>query len=38
MERESRFWRVVLLAVFAVLVVWPLASSFWYSFNWTGGC
>ena len=41
MDRESRFWRVVLLAlplaVFAVLVIWPLASSFWYSFtNWNG--
>ena len=41
MERDSRFWRVVLLAlplaVFAVLVVWPLASSFYYSFtNWNG--
>ena len=41
MERDSRFWRVVLLAlplaVFAVLVIWPLASSFWYSFtNWNG--
>ena len=41
MERDSRFWRVVLLAlplaVFAVLVIWPLASSFYYSFtNWNG--
>ncbi|MDE2792981.1 MAG: sugar ABC transporter permease [Paracoccaceae bacterium] len=41
MERENRFWRIVLLAlplaVFAVLVVWPLFSSFYYSFtNWNG--
>ncbi len=41
MEREERFWRIVLLAlplgVFALLVVWPLASSFYYSFtNWNG--
>ena len=41
MEHEKRFWRVVLLAlpiiVFVVLVVWPLASSFYYSFtNWNG--
>ena len=41
MERENRFWRVVLLAlplaVFAILVVWPLLSSFYYSFtNWNG--
>ena len=41
MEREGRFWRVILLAlplaVFAVLVIWPLASSFYYSFtNWNG--
>ena len=41
MERENRIWRVVLLAlpltVFLVLVVWPLFSSFYYSFtNWNG--
>ena len=41
MERDSRFWRVALLAlplaVFAVFVIWPLASSFFYSFtNWNG--
>ena len=41
MERENRFWRVILLAlplaVFAAFVVWPLASSFYYSFtNWNG--
>ncbi len=41
MERENRFWRIVLLAlplaVFTVLVVWPLVSSFYYSFtNWNG--
>ncbi|WP_136660752.1 sugar ABC transporter permease [Nitratireductor sp. XY-223] len=41
MEREDRFWRIVLLAlplgVFTLLVVWPLVSSFYYSFtNWNG--
>lgn len=41
MQREDRFWRILLLAlplsVFAVLVVWPLVSSFYYSFtNWNG--
>ncbi len=41
MERSARFWRVVLLAapvaVFSVLVIWPLFSSFYYSFtNWNG--
>ena len=41
MERDKRFWRIVLLAlplaVFAVFVIWPLASSFYYSFtNWNG--
>ncbi len=41
MERENRFWRVTLLAlplaVFAAFVIWPLASSFYYSFtNWNG--
>ena len=41
MERDRRFWRIVLLTppllVFAVLIVWPLLSSFYYSFtNWNG--
>lgn len=41
MERHTRFWQVALLAlpliVFGVLVVWPLLSSFYYSFtNWNG--
>lgn len=41
MERENRTWRVVLLAlpliVFFTLVIWPLLSSFYYSFtNWNG--
>jgi multiple sugar transport system permease protein/raffinose/stachyose/melibiose transport system permease protein len=41
MERQARFWRVVLLAppllVFSVFVVWPLFSSFYYSVtNWNG--
>ena len=41
LERENRFWRVTLLAlplaVLGVLVVWPLFSSFHYSFtNWNG--
>ncbi len=41
MQRENRFWQAVLLAlplaVFLVLVVWPLFSSFYYSFtNWNG--
>ncbi len=41
MRSSNRFWRVAFLflplAVFAVLVVWPLLSSFWYSFtNWNG--
>ncbi len=41
MERQTRFWQVALLAlpltVFAVLVIWPLASSFYYGFtNWNG--
>jgi ABC-type sugar transport system permease subunit len=40
-ERQNRIWQVALLAlplaVFAVLVVWPLFSSFFYSFtNWNG--
>ena len=41
MEQSARFWRTVLLAppliVFIVFVVWPLFSSFYYSFtNWNG--
>ncbi|WP_269585347.1 carbohydrate ABC transporter permease [Roseibium sp. Sym1] len=41
MERENRIWRLLLLAlpliVFSVLVIWPLLSSFYYSFtNWNG--
>jgi ABC-type sugar transport system permease subunit len=41
MERETGAWRLAFLAlpigVFAVLVIWPLASSFYYSFtNWNG--
>jgi len=41
MEGDKRFWRAVLLAlplaVFAIFVIWPLASSFYYSFtNWNG--
>ena len=41
MKREERFWRVVFLTppllVFGVLVVWPLFSSFYYSFtDWNG--
>ncbi len=41
MKREERFWRVVFLTppllVFGVLVVWPLVSSFYYSFtDWNG--
>lgn len=41
MQRQTVFWRVVLLAlpllVFGILVVWPLLSSFYYSFtNWNG--
>ena len=41
MERDKHFWRAVLLAlplaVFAIFVIWPLASSFYYSFtNWNG--
>ncbi|WP_295534460.1 carbohydrate ABC transporter permease [uncultured Thioclava sp.] len=41
MDRTNRFWRIVLLAlpltVFGVLVVWPLFTSFYYSFtNWNG--
>ena len=41
MEGDKHFWRAVLLAlplaVFAIFVIWPLASSFYYSFtNWNG--
>jgi multiple sugar transport system permease protein/raffinose/stachyose/melibiose transport system permease protein len=41
MERQTRFWQIALLAppllVFGILVVWPLFSSFYYSFtNWNG--
>ena len=41
MEQHNRFWRIALLslplAVFGVFVVWPLFSSFYYSFtNWNG--
>ncbi len=41
MESENRLWRVLLLAlpllVFSALVIWPLLSSFYYSFtNWNG--
>ena len=41
MEQSNRFWRVTLLAaplaVFIVFVIWPLLSSFHYSFtNWNG--
>ena len=41
MEQHNRFWRFALLAapmaVFGVFVVWPLLSSFFYSFtDWNG--
>ncbi len=41
MESQNRLWRIVLLTlpilVFSVLVIWPLLSSFYYSFtNWNG--
>jgi len=41
MERHNRTWRIALLApplsVFAVFVIWPLFSSFFYSLtNWNG--
>ena len=41
MKREERFWRLMFLTppllVFGVLVVWPLFSSFYYSFtDWNG--
>lgn len=41
MARQNLIWRTLLLflplAVFAILIVWPLLSSFYYSFtNWNG--
>lgn len=41
MERHNRFWRLALLAlplgVFGIFVIWPLLSSFYYSFtDWNG--
>lgn len=41
MEREIAVWRTVFLAlplgVFSILILWPLASSFYYAFtNWNG--
>ncbi|CCM78289.1 carbohydrate ABC transporter permease [Rhizobium mesoamericanum] len=41
MERHNRFWRVILLSppffVFGLFIIWPLFSSFYYSFtNWNG--
>ncbi|MCJ8322591.1 MAG: sugar ABC transporter permease [Rhizobiales bacterium] len=41
MEKENRFWQIVFLslpmAVFVILIIWPLTSSFYYSFtNWNG--
>ena len=41
MEAQNRLWRILLLAlpilVFSALVIWPLLSSFYYSFtNWNG--
>ncbi len=41
MEQRTRLWQTALLAlplaVFGLIVVWPLASSFYYSFtNWNG--
>ena len=41
MEQHTRLWQASLLAlplaVFGLIVVWPLASSFYYSFtNWNG--
>ena len=40
-EQRTRLWQIALLAlplaVFGLIVVWPLASSFYYSFtNWNG--
>ena len=41
MEQSNQFWRIAFLAapaaVFTIFVIWPLASSFYYSFtNWNG--
>ena len=41
MEQRTRLWQIALLAlplaVFGLIVVWPLTSSFYYSFtNWNG--
>lgn len=41
MENQTRFWQALLLAlplaIFGLIVAWPLASSFYYSFtNWNG--
>ncbi|MDE0111795.1 MAG: hypothetical protein OXN84_05860, partial [Albidovulum sp.] len=41
MDRSIALWRTVFLilpvSVFAVFVIWPLLSSFYYSFtNWNG--
>lgn len=41
MEQRTRLWQIALLAlplaVFGLIVVWPLLSSFYYSFtNWNG--
>lgn len=41
MAGQSHFWRIVLLlpplAVFALIVIWPLLDSFFYAFtNWNG--
>lgn len=41
MDRNTTFWRIALLAlpisIFVLIIVWPLASSFYYSFtNWNG--
>lgn len=41
MEQHNRIWRITLLAaplaVFALFVIWPLLSSFFYAFtNWNG--
>ena len=40
-ENQTRFWQALLLAlplaIFGLIVAWPLASSFYYSFtNWNG--
>lgn len=41
MENQTRFWQALLLAlplaIFGLIVAWPLVSSFYYSFtNWNG--